>query len=101
MKLKTGDMVVVTTGKDRSKSGTIKRVLKKNNRVVVEGVNKVTRHVRKRPGQAGQSVEFEAPIHASNVMLLDPKTKQATRVGYRVTKEGKKERVSKKSNSVI
>jgi large subunit ribosomal protein L24 len=101
MKLKTGDMVVVTTGKDRKKTGKIMRVLVKTDRVVIEGVNKVTRHVKKRQGQAGQKVEFEAPIHSSNVMFFDPKTKQATRVGYRVTKDGKKERVSKKSNTVI
>lgn len=101
MKIKKGDMVVVTTGKERNKTGKVVRVLEKSNRVVVEGLNKVVRHVRKTKAQPGQRVSFEAPIHASNVMLLDPKTKKATRIGYKVSKDGKKERIAKKSNSVL
>lgn len=101
MKIKKGDMVVVISGKERNKTGKVIRVLRKTDRVTVEGLNKVVRHMRKTKTQAGQKVSFEAPIHSSNVMVLDPKTKKGTRIGYKVTKEGKKERIAKKSNSVL
>lgn len=101
MKIKKGDMVVVISGKERNKTGKVIRVLRKTDRVTVEGLNKVVRHMRKTKTQAGQKVSFEAPIHISNVMVLDPKTKKGTRIGYKVTKEGKKERIAKKSNSVL
>lgn len=101
MKIKTGDQVIVIAGKDRNKTGKVVEVLEKSNRVVVEGVNKAIRHMRKTRTAKGQRVEFNASLSASNVMILDPKTKKATRIGYRVTKEGKKERITKKSNSVI
>lgn len=101
MKIKKGDMVVVIAGKDRNKTGKVIEILKKNDRVVVEGVNKVVRHVRKTKTRAGQKVTFEAPIHMSNVMVVDPKTKKGTRVGYRMAKDGKKERIAKKSNTVL
>lgn len=101
MKIKKGDMVVVISGKERNKTGKVMRVLRKTDRVTVEGLNKVVRHMRKTKTQAGQKVSFEAPLHVSNVMVLDPKTKKGTRIGYKVTKDGKKERIAKKSNSVI
>lgn len=101
MKIKKGDMVVVIAGKERNKTGKVMRVLRKTNRVVVEGLNKVIRHMRKTKTQAGQKVSFEAPMHVSNVMVLDPKTKKGTRIGYKVTKDGKKDRIAKKSNSVL
>ncbi len=101
MKIKNGDTVVITTGKDRNKTGKIIRVLEKSNRVVVEGLNMVTKHVRKTAQKKGQKLNFEASLNASNVMLIDPKTKKGTRVGYQVSKEGKKERIAKKSNTVI
>jgi len=101
MKIKKGDMVVVITGKERNKTGKVLRVSKKTERVVVEGLNKVVRHVRKTKTQAGQKTTFEAPLHISNVMVLDPKTKKGTRIGYKVSKDGKKERIAKKSNSVL
>ncbi|OGJ42148.1 50S ribosomal protein L24 [Candidatus Peregrinibacteria bacterium RIFCSPLOWO2_01_FULL_48_20] len=101
MKLKTGDTVIVIAGKDRNKIGKVLRVVKKNGRVVVEGINKVVRHMKKTKQRAGQKVTFEAPLHASNVMLLDPKTKKATRVGYKISKDGKKERIAKKSQTII
>ena len=101
MKIKTGDTVVVIAGKERNKTGKVLRILEKSSRVVIEGLNNVTRHVKKTANKKGQKLSFEAPIHSSNVMLLDPKTKKATRIGYKVNKEGKKERITKKSNSVI
>ncbi len=101
MKIKNNDIVVVIAGKDRNKTGKVVRILEKSNRVVVEGINQVTRHVKKTKGRAGSKSKFDAPIHRSNVMLVDPKTKKATRVGYQVNKEGKKERIAKKSNTVL
>ena len=90
MKLRTGDNIVVIAGKNKGKTGKILRVLKKRDRVVVEGVNKVKRHLPKRNNQPGQIVEFEAPLHISNVMLVDPKTKKRTRLGYSKDTKGKK-----------
>ncbi|MBU0981426.1 50S ribosomal protein L24 [Patescibacteria group bacterium] len=104
MKLKKGDNIVVITGKNKGKTGKIVKLLPKKDRVVVEGVNKVTRHVKKTPQKPGQKVEFEAPMHISNVMLMDPESKKRTRVGYKVEKTDKgtkKTRISKKTNKVI
>ena len=101
MNFKTGDKVVVISGKDKGKEGTITKVLRSENRVVVEGVNVVKKHVKGNGQQAGSINEMEAPIHASNVMILDPKTKKPTRTGHSINKDGKKIRVSKKSNSSL
>lgn len=100
MVVKKGDTVVVISGNYKGKQGTVLKVITKTNRVVVEGVNVVSRHTR--PSQAnpdGGIIKKEAPIDASNVMLLDPKTNKATRVHFEV-KDGKKVRVAK-SGSVI
>ena len=99
MKLKTGDKVVVIAGKDKGKEGTITKTLKELNKVVVEGVNVAKKHVKPNGQQAGSIQEVEMPIHASNVMIIDPKTKKGTRIGHNTDKNGKKVRVSKKSNS--
>ncbi len=101
MKLKAGDIVVVIAGKNRNSTGKITKLDKKNDRVVIEGVNIVKRHMRKRGEQPGSIVEFPAPIHASNVMLLDPKTKKATRIGHQVDDKGKKQRITKASKTVL
>lgn len=98
MKLKTGDKVVVIAGKSKGKEGTIISVLKDENKVVVEGANMIKKHIKPNGQQPGSIVEKEAPIHASNVMILDPKTKKPTRIGHTTNKAGKKVRVSKKSN---
>ncbi len=99
MNFKTGDKVVVITGKDKGKEGTITKTLRAENKVIVEGVNVVKKHVKPQGNQPGSIVEVEAPIHASNVMIIDPKTKKGTRIGHEIDKKGKKIRVSKKSNS--
>ena len=98
MNFKTGDKVVVIAGKDKGKEGKISHVLRAENRVVVEGVNVVKKHVKGNGQTAGSINEVEAPIHASNVMIVDPKTKKPTRIGHSVNKDGKKIRVAKKSN---
>ena len=99
MKLKTGDKVVVIAGKDKGKEGKITKTLRNENKVVVEGINIAKKHVKPNGQQAGSIVEMEMPIHASNVMIVDPKTKKGTRIGHNTDKNGKKIRISKKSNS--
>lgn len=105
MKIKTGDKVKILSGKDRGKTGKVVQVLhnKKNNKdyVVVEGVNILKKHMRAgRKTEKGQVIELPAPLHVSNVMLLDPKSGKATRVGYK--KEGKeKKRVARVSGEFI
>ncbi len=101
MNFKTGDKVVVISGKDKGKEGKIIHVLRSENRVVVEGINMVKKHVKGNGQQAGSINEMEAPIHASNVMIIDPKTNKPTRIGHSVNKDGKKIRVTKKSNSSL
>lgn len=99
-KIKKGDTVKVLTGRDKGKTGTVTQVLPKEDRVVVEGVNVVKRHQRATQQTQGGIIEKNAPIHVSNVALVDPKSGDATRVGFKV-EDGKKVRVAKKSGEVI
>ena len=101
MNFKTGDKVVVIVGKDKGKEGKIIKTLKDENRVVVEGVNIVKKTVKPNGQNPGSITEVEAPIHASNVMIVDPKTKKRTRIGHTTDKKGKKIRITKKSNENI
>ncbi|MCH8491513.1 MAG: 50S ribosomal protein L24 [Oceanicaulis sp.] len=100
-KIKKGDKVVVLTGRDKGKTGQVEKVLPSENRVVVSGVNTVKRHTRPTQTNAGGIVEKDASIHVSNVALADPKSGEATRVGFKTGKDGKKVRVAKKSGEVI
>lgn len=101
MKLKKDDKVIVITGKDKGKTGTIARVLPREGKVLISGVNLVKVHVRaRRGGEKGQIVEKNLAIQASNVLLVDPKTGKGTRVGKKVV-DGKKVRVAKKSNTTL
>ena len=102
MKLKTGDKVVVIAGKDKGKEGKIVAVDKKNNRVMVEGVNMVSKHTKPNAqNQQGGIIKKEAAIDASNVMLVCPKCKKGVRVGYSVLENGNKVRVCKKCGASI
>lgn len=101
MNFKTGDKVVVISGKDKGKEGKITVVNRTTNKVVVEGINMVKKHIKSNGQQTGSIIDVEAPIHASNVMILDPKTNKQTRIGHQIDKNGKKVRVSKKSNSSL
>ena len=103
MPVRKNDMVVVRAGKDRGKRGRILRVVADKNRVVVEGVNIIKRHTRPNPQKnvKGGIVEREAPIHASNVMLLDPDTNEPTRVGIKVQADGTRVRIGRKSGAVV
>ncbi|MBI2765732.1 MAG: 50S ribosomal protein L24 [Chloroflexi bacterium] len=101
-KIKRGDHVVVISGKDRGKRGAVRHVVTKDNRVVVEGVNIVKKHQRARSqGQQSSIIEREAPIHISNVMLIDPNTDQPTRVTFRVRENGTLVRIGKRSGEDI
>ena len=101
LKVRRGDTVMVISGKEKGKRGEVERVLPRENRVVVGGVNVRTRHAR--PSQQNQEglYTFEAPIHVSNVMLVDLDSGEPTRVGYRFADSGEKIRVSKKSGKDI
>lgn len=102
MKISQGDTVQVITGKYKGKKGTVLTVLSGTHRVVVAGINVMTKHIKKTPQSPGRIVKVEASLHASNVALLDPKTGKPTRVGYRKDpKTGRKERYAKKSGATI
>lgn len=101
LKIKKGDQVIVTTGRDKGKTGEVFEVIPSENRVKVRGVNIVKRHTRATQLQAGGIVEKEAAIHISNVAHIDPKTKQPTRVGYKFLADGRKVRFAKRSGEVI
>ncbi len=100
MDLKVGDKVVVIAGSSKGKEGKITKTLRKENRVIVEGCNIVKKHRKGNGQETGGILETEAPIHVSNVMLIDPKTKKRTRIGH-VIENNKKIRVAKKSSEKI
>ena len=100
--IKKNDTVVVLAGEDKGKTGKVLKVLVEKNRALVEGVNKVSKSTKpsaKNP--QGGIVKQEAPIHISNLSLVDPKSGKATRVGIKVTEDGKKVRIAKKSGEEI
>ena len=101
-KLKTGDEVVVVTGKDKGKKGTLRKILKAKNKGFVTGINMVKKHTKPNPqaGVAGGIVEQEAPIQASNLAVFNSKSGKGERVGYRV-EDGKKVRVFKPSGDLV
>jgi large subunit ribosomal protein L24 len=108
MKIRRDDMVKVITGKDSGKTGRVLRVDRENDRVFVEGMNIQKRHQRpqtlrdvQRGGEAGGIIEREGPIHVSNVMLLDPKSGEPTRIGSKREGDGKRVRVAQKSGEAI
>ncbi len=102
MNFKVEDEVVVIAGSNKGKQGKIIKTLRKENRVVVEGVNIIKKHQKPNAmNQGGGIIEMEAPIHASNVMIIDPKTKKRTRIGHTTDKNGKKIRMTKKSNEKL
>ncbi|WP_373503471.1 50S ribosomal protein L24 [Aestuariivirga sp.] len=101
LKIKKGDKVVVTTGKDKGKQGEVVRMIPTENRAVVRGVNLAKRHQKQTAAQEGGIVSKEMPIHVSNLALRDPKDGKPTRVGYKTLADGKKVRVAKRSGEVI
>jgi large subunit ribosomal protein L24 len=100
-KFKKGDTVIVLAGKDKGKRGEILRVLRVESRLLVRGVNMVKRHTRPSQTTQGGIVEQEASIHVSNVSHIDPKSDEATRVGFKLMEDGSKVRFAKRSGEVI
>lgn len=103
MKIKTGDLVRVISGKDKGKEGKITQVFPTLDRVVVEGVNQMTRHLKGRGEHAGQKIQFTSPIHVSNVQPISTKTGKMGRIGYKfIENEGvkRKIRLIRKAGSV-
>ena len=101
MKYRIGDSVVVILGKDRGKKGTLSRILKSKERVIVEGVNRTIKHVKGREGDPGERVEFFAPIHVSNIAVVDSTNNKPSRIGYSLDPAGKKIRIYKKSGKEV
>jgi large subunit ribosomal protein L24 len=101
-KIRKGDRVQVLAGRDRGRRGEVLAVMPKDNRALVQGVNMVKRHQKPRGmNQPGGIQEKEAPIHLSNLALLDPSSDKPTRIGFRTLEDGKKVRVAKRSGEVI
>ncbi len=100
-RIKKGDSVKVLTGKDKGKTGQILTVLGQQSRVIVQGVNMVRKHTKPSAQTTGGIIQKEAPVHISNVAHVDPKSSEATRIGFRVLDDGRKVRYSKRSGEVI
>ena len=101
LKVKKGDTVVVLAGRDKGKTGEILRVMPAKRRVLVQGVQMIKRHQRPTQTTPGGINEFEAPLHVSNVALVDPKTSKPTRIGYKTLDDGRKVRFARRSGEVI
>ena len=100
-KVRKGDRVVVTTGRDKGKKGEVLRVYPDEGRVLVSGVNIVKKHQKQTQREQGGIVSKEAPVHVSNVAHIDPKSGEPTRVGFKMLADGRKVRVAKKSGESI
>ncbi|VFU08375.1 50S ribosomal subunit protein L24 [Methylocella tundrae] len=100
-KIKKGDKVVVLVGRDKGRSGEVLKVIPKEDRAIVRGVNLVKRHQRQTASQEAGIVSKEATIHLSNLAIADPKDGKATRVGFKIQDDGRKVRVAKRSGDVI
>jgi large subunit ribosomal protein L24 len=100
-KLRKGDKVVVISGRDKGKRGEVLRVYPSEGRVLVSGVNVVKRHQRQTQRQQGGIVTKEAPIHRAKVAHVDPKSGDATRIGFKVLEDGRRVRFAKKSGEVL
>jgi len=100
-RIRKGDEVIVISGRDKGKRGSVLRVVVEEDRVLVQGVNTVKRHQRQTAREQGGIVEKELPIHVSNVALLDRASGKPTRVGFKTLADGRKVRVAKRSGEVI
>jgi large subunit ribosomal protein L24 len=100
-KIKKGDRVIVTTGRDKGKRGEVRQVMPEESRAIVAGVNLVRRHTRQTPQTEGGIITKESTIHLSNLAILDPKTGKPTRVGFKILDDGRKVRVARGSGDLI
>jgi len=100
--VKKGDMVVILAGDDKGKTGEVLRVNSKEDKVLVQGINRVYRHMKpSRQNPHGGRVQKEMPLHISNVLPVDPETSQPTRVGFKISEDGSKERIARKSGKSL
>jgi large subunit ribosomal protein L24 len=100
-KIRKGDRVVVTAGRDKGKRGEVRQVMPTEGRAIVAGVNLVRRHTRQTAQTEGGIITKESTIHLSNLAILDPKTGQPTRVGFKILDDGRKVRVARRSGDLI
>lgn len=101
MKLKLNDQVEVITGKDKGKTGKVTKLLRKQNKIVVEKANMKVKHIKKTAEKPGQKITFEAPMNASNVMIVCPSCNKKARIGYKKLENGKKQRICKKCKETV
>ncbi|MCZ6604623.1 MAG: 50S ribosomal protein L24 [Alphaproteobacteria bacterium] len=101
LKIRRGDRVIVRTGRDKGKTGEVLRIMRAERRAIVQGVNMVKRHQRPTQTSPGGINQYEAPIHISNLAIVDPKSDEGTRVGFRFLDDGTKVRFAKRSGEVI
>ena len=99
-RIKKGDTIIVLAGKDKGKRGQISRVFPKDNKVLVDGINTVITNKKQTKESAGGKISKSAPMHISNVSIIDPKKDEPTRIGF-IFKDGKKVRIAKKSGEVL
>jgi large subunit ribosomal protein L24 len=100
-KIRKGDKVIVTAGRDKGKRGEVRQVMPTEGRALVAGVNLVRRHTRQTAQTEGGIITKESPIHLSNLAIADPKTGKPTRVGFKILDDGRKVRVAKRSGDLI
>jgi len=100
-RLKKGDRVIVISGRDKGRKGEVLRMFPKEDRALVSGVNMIKRHTKQSPKTQGGIINRESPIHVSNIAHVDPKSGDATRIGFKILKDGRKVRFAKKSGEVI
>lgn len=101
LKIKTGDEVIIITGKNKGKKGKVLKIYPKENKAIVAGVNMVKKHTKASQLNEGGIIQKEMPIHVSNIAHVDPKSGSATKVGFKFLKDGSKVRIAKKSGEVI
>ncbi|PCJ26942.1 MAG: 50S ribosomal protein L24 [Rickettsiales bacterium] len=101
LKIKKGDTVQVTTGKNKGKVGDVTKIFPSDNKAIVAGVNLVKKHTKPSQTSEGGIIQKELPIHISNLSHIDPKTKEITKIGYKTLSDGKKVRFAKKSGEII
>ena len=100
-RIKKGDKIAVISGKDKGKTGEILKVLPKKNKAIVQGINIIKRHTKPASGSPGGIIEKELPIDCSNILHVDPKTGNPTRIGFKTLDDGRKVRYAKKSGEII
>ena len=101
MKLKIGDEIQVLTGKNKGKKGKVIKLFRNSNKITVEKVNLITKHIKKTAQKPGEKLRYEAPFQASNAILICPKCSKTTRIGHNKLENGKKQRICKKCGEAV